>query len=76
VSLSPVGPHDSGLVSELGPEGEKGDIVREKDVEMEGQVEDFVQYWLSERHAHESAYKSSVTTFPDVNVVLTPRKYR
>lgn len=41
VSLSPTGPHDSGLVSELGPECEKG---KEKDLEIEGQVEDFVHY--------------------------------
>jgi hypothetical protein len=37
---------------------------------MEGQVEEFGQYWLKERHALESAYKGIVKKFPDVSVVL------
>jgi hypothetical protein len=53
--------HDRGLVNELGPECEKGETVRKKkkDLEMEGQVEEFVQYWLNDSHALKSTYKSN-----------------
>jgi hypothetical protein len=33
-------------------------------------VEDFVTYWLNERHALEAAYKSTVTKFPGVDAVV------
>jgi hypothetical protein len=63
--------HDRNLVNDLGPKCEKGDTVRKKkDLKMEGQVEEFVQYWLNERHALKSAYKSTVTKFPNLRVVL------
>lgn len=37
---------------------------------MEGQVEEFVQYWLNERHALKTAYKSTVKKFRNLSVVL------
>lgn len=43
---------------------------KKKDIQMEGQVEEFVQYWLNERHALKSAYKSIVTKFRNLSVVL------
>jgi hypothetical protein len=45
-------------------------IYKQANLGMEGQVEDFVKYWLNERHALEAAYKSTTTQFPDVDAVL------
>jgi hypothetical protein len=56
------------LVNELGPKCEEGDFVikkkrereRGRDLGVEGPAEDFVQYWLNERHILQSVHRNIV----------------